>query len=180
MIVPNVLLIGAEEKDAGKTTLSSRIVQKFSQAGTVYAVKITVLRGYDGAKGFSVWEENDPHRKKDTGRLLAAGAEKVIWLKTDEEHVSEGVESILKQLPREAPIVCESNAARFYIEPACFIMVRRDHPTGEKKSAMEVKHLVDLFVTSILKKDELLFQPDLVQSIDYVEGKWIIKGVVSD
>ena len=94
MKISRLLLIGGVEKNAGKTTLSTRIIRKILKQNQlsygIYGVKGTILRDVGGKKGYSIWEENDSKKLKDTGRLLAAGCRSVFWLRTDEEHAQKG------------------------------------------------------------------------------------------
>ena len=138
MNISNMLLIGAVEKNSGKTGLSVKIIRYFSKEHRIYAVKGTVLRDFEGRKGYSISEETRPDRQKDTGKLLAEGAEKVYWLKTDEEHAEDGIMEVLKKIPENTFILCESNTIRKYLKPGLFLMVQRENPVGTKKTATEV------------------------------------------
>lgn len=170
---PNVLMIGGQEKDAGKTRLSERILTRFSKEGaSLAAVKVTVYRDKETEWGYKIWEELDENRHKDTGRLLRAGAVKVLWLKCDEAHLEKGVLDMLEQLP-PGPILCESNSARKVVKPACFLMVRREDSGPEMKASAEaVLDYVDQFVVSQLGSAGIRYSPDPLQHLRLEKGNW--------
>jgi len=173
----NILLIGGWEKNAGKTTLTTRLISELTKKGyTIISIKVTVLRGFNGTKGFTIWEEYDADRQKDTGRMLKAGAEKVFWLKTDEEHVLEGINALAERIPGHACVLCESNILRDYITPGMFIMVKRDHPVGMKKSALAVQNNVDLFVTTALDNRGLSYTPGIPELMEKITELWGAPG----
>ena len=169
-----MLLIGAAEKNSGKTGLSVKIIKHFCNSQKIYAVKGTVLRDFEGRKGFSISEETNSSREKDTGRLLAAGAEKVYWLKTDEEHAEEGIMEVIKKIPSDAYIICESNTIRKYIKPGLFLMVKRENPVGIKKTAEEVMKYVDRLIISKKENDEIIYEPDVIKLLTLRENGWIL------
>jgi len=170
----NMLLIGGWEKNAGKTTLTTRLIKELKSTGfdKIICAKVTVLRDFDGKKEPEIWEEYNPDREKDTGRMLKAGAHKVFWLKTDEEHVEQGLTELLSRVPDDAFLICESNILRKYAEPLLFIMVKRDNPLGMKKSAEKVKNYVDLMVTSALTQEGLKYDPDAGEISGKISDIW--------
>jgi len=172
MNLPNMLLIGAIEKNSGKTGLSEKIIQQFSKQHQLYAVKATVLRNFEGRKGFTIFEETNPDRQKDTGRLLTAGSRKVFWLKTDEEHAEQGIREVLQKIPENAPVLCESNTIRKYITPGIFLMVQREYPVGSKKTASEVKKFVDRFITSKKVNSKIIYEPDILKLLILSNNQW--------
>ena len=168
-----VLMIGAIERDAGKTTLSERVLTHFLRSGlALSAVKVTVFRGHDTDWGFKVWEEENRSRDKDTGRLLRAGASRVLWLKCDEAHLQEGVGTVMKRLP-EGPLLVESNSARKVIRPGVFLMVKpRKNSGAMKPSAEAVLERVDHFITSEIEESGLVYQPNPIQHLYFDGGAW--------
>jgi len=128
---PGTLIVGGSRSDAGKTEFVCRVIRKFSATNTVVALKVTMHyeeRDRDPAYEnmpvqFSIFEETDPARPKDTGRMLAAGAQKVLWLKVKERFLREGLLAALARVPEEVQLVIESNAAATVIDPDLFLMV---------------------------------------------------------
>jgi len=169
----HVLMVGAKEKDAGKTTLSERLLTHFTEMDpTIWAAKVTVFRDHDTEWGFKIWEEENRNRDKDTGRLLRAGASRVLWLKCDEAHLAQGIDELLKRLPA-GPLLVESNSARKIFRPGVFLMVQPQKSSGAMKpSAESVLTHVDHFVTASVTDFGLAFAPDPLDSLFFDEGAW--------
>jgi molybdopterin-guanine dinucleotide biosynthesis protein len=81
----------------------------------------------------------DDSPQKDTGRLRAAGASRVLWLVTTEDAAREGLAEALLRL-REVPgVVIEGNAAASLPSLAMLIAVRRAgqaNPSPRRAAAM--------------------------------------------
>ena len=124
-------MVGASGSDAGKTTFVCSLIQKFSTQRDITAVKVTV---YDNncdscrhnksgcelcksIKDFSITEERDPVSQKDTCRMLASGAKKVLWLKTHRDHLPQGGAAIRRMIDGKVLTICESNCLRDIFEP---------------------------------------------------------------
>jgi molybdopterin-guanine dinucleotide biosynthesis protein len=169
----NFLLIGAFEKNSGKTTLSERIVKKFADKG-IYAVKITIYRTEDEREKYSVTEETVLRPEKDTGRLKLAGAEKVFWVRCSSFSAYDAIEELLTLLPENAPVLCESNMARKYLKPSLFLMVRKDKPGKMKETAQSVEKYADAVIVSKVIDGKITYEPDITELIQRENGKWEI------
>ncbi len=160
---PYMLMIGSAGRNIGKTELACSIIEKFRDKHQIIGAKVTTIhesdgkcpRGGDGCgvcssvEGeYCITEETNAGGDKDTGRLLAAGAQKVYWLRVFEEHMAEGADALLSLIPEEALVVCESNSLRSFIEPGCFLMVRPKGSEAIKESARAVIGHVDRFAVS--------------------------------
>ncbi len=170
---PRVLIIGAVEKHSGKTTLSERIVSSFL-GKPICAIKITIFRGGESEKGYSITEALIASPEKDTQRLKLAGASPVLWVRCDESHAEKAIEEAFSRLPENIPLLCESNMARNYIEPGLFIMVKRDIQESTKKTAESVSHLSDIIAVSTLNDGKLNYLPDIPLLIRWDDEKWKI------
>jgi hypothetical protein len=157
-----MLLIGAAGRDAGKTTFACEVIQRFEQAQPV-AAKVTAIQERDGAcprggegcgvcssltENYCITEETRTDGEKDTQRLLAAGAQRVYWLRVLKEHLEEGAGRLLDLLGTDVPIICESNSLRLVVEPGLFIMMRRHSTNAVKASAQSVLHHANAVVYS--------------------------------
>ncbi len=168
----NVLLIGAALKDSGKTTLCERLIHRFAQTETIIGVKITIFHGEKKLSGYSVTEETRASDAHDTTKMRAAGAQQVFWVRCDETTVEAALQELFARLPHKAMVVCESNSARHYLEPALFIMVIREGATELKPSAQEVIALADYVVTVQETTDTLSYHPDIVEAIFIENNSW--------
>ncbi len=157
--IPNMILIGSTARNSGKTTLAVELIKRFKGKKTVIGLKVTTIakknsgciHGTAGCgvctsmtKDFEIIEELNPTGNKDTAMLLASGADKVYWLKTLFSHAAQGLEAVLKKIPAEALIVCESNSLRKVVQPGVFIMVKNMEDSQIKKTANEVIDQADI------------------------------------
>jgi len=172
--IPRMLLIGAATKNAGKTTLSCRIIEQFREHAIV-ALKATIHR--DDIRGqWSVTREYGAHPEKDTGRLLAAGAEAVWWLRCDEDCVTRVIAELLAQVPEEAPLLCESNTLRRFVAPGLFLMVQREDDETVKPSAQAVWDSADRLIRLRFIAGSVVFDPDIVPLLRFEKETWSIES----
>ncbi len=173
--VRNMLLIGATEKHAGKTTLSERIIRKVKAENAqkeLIAVKITILREGTSVSGYKITDEVKRDSVKDTARMLNAGADKVLWLRCDEFHAQTGVEKLLEQIPSTALIICESNSARNYIDPGLFLMIRKKDEGEIKETARKVLDFPNIEVRTGMKDDQVVYEPDISEILESDSNGW--------
>jgi molybdopterin-guanine dinucleotide biosynthesis protein A len=180
--IPGMLMIGAAGRNAGKTEFASRIIAKFRASAPVTGMKITTIKERDGTcprggkgcgvcsslKGnYCLTEETGENPEKDTARLLAAGAEQVLWLRVMREHLAEGLAAVRERVGPDAVVVCESNSLRLVAEPDLFVIVREAASEEYKQSAADVRGLADREVLS----DGSAFDLDLAD-LTLVDGRW--------
>jgi hypothetical protein len=153
-----MVLVGATGRNAGKTTAAVLLIAALQGSAEEEALKVTTAdhsgdavchRGGEGCgacffrEPFLLEEELDPSSGKDTSRLLAAGAERVFWLRATPSTLAEGLAAYLASVPPGRLIVAESNSLRTVVRPGCFIMAK--DPSGTlKPSAETVASLADL------------------------------------
>ena len=159
--IEQMILIGSTGRNSGKTTLAVELIKKWKDKFPVIALKITTIkdkngkcqRGGEGCgvctniKGnFELLEENNKNKNKDTSLLLAAGAERVYWLKCLKTHLYDGIKHFMDQVPKGTLIICESNSLRNVVIPGSFIMLKNIENNIIKKSASEVIDKADVIV----------------------------------
>ncbi len=180
---PNLILIGAAGRDAGKTAFACELIRRFRDA-PVMAAKVTAVQERDGTcprggEGCGVcsslegaWcltEETQAGEAKDTQRLLASGARRVFWLRVLKADLEAGARALLDVLGPDTPVICESNSLRTVVEPGVFVMVRHRDAKTVKGSAQSVQQFADAVVVS----DGARFDFDL-DRIGLVDGRWIL------
>jgi hypothetical protein len=146
MKVPNLLLIAGTGNKSGKTTLACMVIEQFKGYG-ITGIKITPhfhettpgLILLNEKPGYSVYEETNPDSAKDTSRMLKAGAAKVFFAKVTDADLLTAFKEILNHIPPGIPIVCESPALRFFIDPGLFIIMRSE--TSNNKNINELLKL---------------------------------------
>jgi molybdopterin-guanine dinucleotide biosynthesis protein A len=180
-----MLMIGSAGAKVGKTELACALIKKFSKSLDITGVKVTTIRAKDeqcprGGQGcgvcssldanFCIMEETDSSSRKDTARLLNAGASRVFWLRVMKTHLKDGLSALVDIIGPNAVSICESNSLRQVVEPGLFLMVKgRGHKVW-KSSARELRDYADRIVTS----DRKDFDLD-IERIQLVGEKWAIK-----
>ncbi len=180
-----MLMLGATGRNSGKTELACAIIRKFSDRRKITGIKVTTVREKDGmcprgGKGcgvctslegnYCITEENGALPEKDTSRLLAAGAQRVLWLRVLREHLAEALDDLLAQVGPGATTICESNSLRLVAEPDLFLMVKEKGNAACKTSAQDVLRHVDREVLS----DGESFNLDL-DELALEDGRWVLR-----
>ena len=162
LYLPNMLLVGATGRDAGKTTFVCGLLRHFHSLALA-AAKVTVIRENNGecprggtgcgvcssvGDGFLLTQELSNTGNKDTHRMLAAGASRVFWLRTFLKDAEEGVLALHQKIGTDTPFICESNSIRGVVVPGLFLMVAQMGRSVIKASAKSVLHHADLVITS--------------------------------
>lgn len=180
-----MLMIGSAGANVGKTELACAVLRRFSGEGRdIVAIKVTTIKEKDGqcprgGEGcgvcsslegvYSILQETDSTSGKDTGRLLAAGASRVFWLRVLKTHLKEGLAALLDAVAPEVTSICESNSLRNVVEPGVFLVTERKGAKIWKPSALEVKEYADRIVVS----DGSSFDLDIGR-IRLENGKWLL------
>lgn len=156
--VANMLILGAAGRNVGKTEFACALIRCHSKTNNVIAVKITTVRERDGKcprggqgcgvcsslmENFCLTEERVTGSGKDTSRMKEAGAQRVLWMRVLYDHIEEGVKALLKEIPVDACVICESNSARLAIEPGAFLVIREAGSSATKDSCAAVLEYAD-------------------------------------
>jgi molybdopterin-guanine dinucleotide biosynthesis protein A len=154
----NLLMIGAAGRDVGKTEFACEVIRRSSARIPVIGVKVTTIterggccpRGGTGCGvctslegNYLITEEQSRTDRKDTSRMLAAGAARVYWLRTLRDSLQLGVEELLRRIPQHFGVVCESNSARSVVAPAVFLVLKARDGGRVKESCRQVIHYAD-------------------------------------
>ena len=181
---PNMLLIGAAGRDAGKTVFACKLIGRFRQVSQL-AAKVTTIQEQGGAcpRGgagcgvcsslegdYCITQETTAMGSKDTQRLLNAGASRVLWLRVLKASLAEGAQALLEQLDKAAPIICESNSLRHVVRPGLFVMLQHRDRDVVKASAREVRDYAD----AIIYTDGHIFDFDF-DRVTFVNNRWVLR-----
>ncbi|MFU8844064.1 MAG: NTP transferase domain-containing protein [Bacteroidales bacterium] len=181
----NYIILGSTGRNTGKTEFACRLIERYSKTHTVYGVKVTTIRRDEGGcprggsgcgvcsslnADFEITEEKSSGSVKDTHRMLQAGAGKVFWLKVFKDALPQGVDALLKLLPEDAMMVCESNTLRTIIEPGLFFIIRNMADKSVKPSCADVIQHADKIIG--FNKMAWDFTPDRVHIKDQT---WIMR-----
>jgi hypothetical protein len=170
--IPNLLLIAGTGTKSGKTSVACRLIEQFPEL-LITAVKITPhfhettsgLILIDEGDCYAVYEEKDRSASKDTSRMLKSGAARVYFAKVWDNKLAEVFEKILKMIPDNVPIVCESPALRYFTEPGVFIIVASEKVVKNK----DISNLIEL-PHVFVRLEELPEMESL--PIEFGEGRW--------
>ena len=155
-----VVCITGAMSGVGKTTLAENLLSRLHNWA---ACKVTACaggkkhrcpRGKDESCGVCttieenyVIEENAEvinAKGKDTGRLVSAGAGKVLWVKSLPPYLSIAIQEAIQKLQEYDGIVFEGNNALKHVDPDLAVMVlSRDG--RYKKSARDIIDKIDMF-----------------------------------
>ncbi len=154
-------MVGSTGRNTGKTEFACALIRSLKERYTVHAVKITTIydgcttciRGDEGCgvctsmKGeLRLNEELRPGGKKDTSRMLEAGAERVWWLRVRERSLADAAKELTELVPEDGILVFESNSIRRVCEPDLFFMLGSPENAEVKESAKAVFGEVDRMV----------------------------------
>ncbi len=180
-----MLMIGSAGANVGKTELACALIKKFSNSRDIVGIKVTTIKAKDGqcprgGRGcgvcssldgdFCITQETNRNSGKDTGRLSAAGANRVFWLRVMKTHLQEGIKALLDVIGPDAVTICESNSLREAVEPGLFVMVKGQNAKRWKSSAGKVRQYADKIIFS--DRDRIDFDIGRVKLID---DKWILQ-----
>jgi hypothetical protein len=172
MIIPNLLLIAGKGTKSGKTSMVCKIIEQFPGL-KITAIKIsphfhettTGLISKSEKNGYSIYEETNRDTSKDTSRMLHSGAHKVYFAKVWDDQLLDVFNEIMKYIPSNFPVICESPALRNFIEPGVFIIMTSNVVNKQKN----INHLQAL--------PHVMFALEELKTIDslpigFEGGKW--------
>lgn len=181
-----MIMIGATGRNTGKTELACRLIKKFIPDYTVIALKVTTIKepagtslgnedhGLSSGSDYLLTEEDRANPEKDTGKMLAAGAHKVYWLRVRKECLMKGMETFL-ELINNGPdkiIVCESNSLRLAVQPGLFLINQNTGDLSIKPSCRNVIRFQDHLIQ--FDSEKFVFDID-AGGINYRGGRWSVR-----
>jgi len=129
-----LVVVGGHSRNIGKTSVVAGIIRRL-RSWKWTAVKITQFgHGVCSHAGeacgcetepehpFALSEEYEPS-KTDSGRFLAAGAERSFWLRTPMGELARAKTTLGKILGQSENVIMESNSVLELVEPDLFLMV---------------------------------------------------------
>ena len=137
----NLLIVGGTGRNTGKTELVCILISKMSRQRRIYGAKTTEIapekceimaNTLSANNGWCIFEEKSRNSGKDTARMLQAGAHRVYYLQSSDENVAEGFLELLRLLPENTPLICESNSLAEHLKPGLFLVVTRGEGTDKK------------------------------------------------
>lgn len=177
---PRLILLAGTSQNSGKTTLACHIIQKFCKLHTIIAIKITP-HFYNDIQGnilfreenLCIVEELNPTNKKDSSKMLAAGAKKSFFIMASEEQLGKAFQKIQEISNHDEFIICESGGLRKWVKPAVFLMLTRHDNQRLKPESNLLKALCDRWIT--FSGEELDFS---INMLEIKNNQWKLKNQV--
>lgn len=151
--VPQMVMIGGNTRNSGKTTMACNIIEKLAGFHEVIGLKVTNVRiGEDHLHGnheeemastYTIYEELNPDSHKDTSKMLLSGATHVYYIRTTEKFIEKAVLHFLSKYINKQIIVCESRSLRGIITPGLFLMMVGLQAEGKEKDISEYLNKAD-------------------------------------
>ena len=152
-----LVVVGGHSRNIGKTSVVAGLIRKLRNRKWT-AVKITLygdgvctreggVCGCEPGSGeaFALSEEYEPN-KTDSGRFLAAGAERSLWLRAPAGELGKAAGTIRKILDQSANVIVESNSIVELVQPNVFLMLMDFSCEDFKPSSMRFLDRADGFV----------------------------------
>lgn len=142
-----IIVIGGHSRNIGKTSAVAAVISALPQMRWT-AVKITQFgHGICSANGepcdcesadhpIAISEERDPASGTDTSRFLAAGAERVLWVRTRQGDLASAMPHLRREIARSANVIFESNSILRFLRPDLYGAVLDPAVSDFKPSAL--------------------------------------------
>src|SRR5689334_22686689 len=152
-----LVVVGGHSRNIGKTSVVAGLIRRLRDRRWI-AVKITQYgHGVCSNEGkqcecaaepdhpFALTEEYEA-TKTDSGRFLAAGADRSFWLRTPAGELSRAATTVEKLLKQSENVIVESNSILELVNPDLFLMVLDFSCEDFKPSSLRFMDRADAFV----------------------------------
>ena len=151
-----IIIVGGHSRNIGKTTVAASIIEATREAHWT-AVKVTQhghgfcshgaqTCGCSNHHGpFAVDEEAAPN-STDSGRFLAAGAARSLWLRTAQGELAHALPAIRELIAAAPHVLFESNSLMQFLHPDLYIVVVNFSLVDMKDSTRLFVDRADAFV----------------------------------
>ncbi|HST09470.1 MAG TPA: hypothetical protein VLL05_03775 [Terriglobales bacterium] len=144
----SLIVIGGHSRSVGKTSVVAGLISALPEFAwtafkiTQYGHGICSADGQtcDCATGDHSWaisEEKNRHGETDTSRFLAAGAEQVWWVRTEQGRLAEAMPRLREKLKGAGNVIVESNSILKFLRPDLYLTVLDPTTADFKNSARE-------------------------------------------
>ena len=142
-----ILLISGSGQNIGKTTFVCDIISK-NKEKTIVAIKISPhFHKIETGKllfsenDYQIYQEFDKTGKKDSNKMLNAGATQVFYIQTTDDGLTKAYKKVSEFINDNSFVICESGALRNILKPKVFIFIKN---IEEAKIKEKSKHLIPL------------------------------------
>jgi hypothetical protein len=179
--IPNMVMIGGNSRNSGKTTLACSIISKFSITNEVVGLKVTGIRpgeahlhgNHSGETmhGYTILEETDCSSGKDTSKMLKAGATRVFYIFAEDIFIEKAILHFVSMYINNQVIVCESRSLRDIVKPGLFLMMVRLPASVKEKDVSVYLSKAD---KAIYNGDDQAEINQFVSDLYFKQGKFVI------
>lgn len=152
-------MIAGNHRNVGKTHLAVDLIRKYAPAFTIIGLKASVVYPGDShlhgnhpdglPETWSLFEETETQCRKDTGRYLLAGAQRAVYLRAQDDWLADGFAAVVKTIPPDALIVCESRSLVRLVKPGILVLIKKSFIVGQRmKDVSDIEPLADIIVES--------------------------------
>jgi hypothetical protein len=143
-----IVVIGGHSRSVGKTSVVAGLISALREYEWT-AVKITQYgHGVCSANGapcdcatadhsWAISEEKDRGGASDTSRFLLAGAERALWVRTEQGRLAEAMPALRRRLEQSRHVIVESNSVLKFMRPDLYLTVLDPSTEDFKTSARE-------------------------------------------
>jgi hypothetical protein len=152
-----LVVVGGHSRNIGKTSVVAGLIRKL-RGRQWTAVKITLygngVCAHDGGgcgcepaggEAFELTEEYQPNQT-DSGRYLAAGAERSFWLRAPAGDLALAAGTVHKMIAGSGNVIVESNSILELVQPDVFLMLLDFSCEDFKPSSLRFMDRADAFV----------------------------------
>ena len=154
-----LVVVGGHSRNIGKTSVVAGLIRRMRNRRWV-ALKITqygnaVCEHHEGGGGcgcepesgepFALSEEYEANQT-DTGRFVAAGAERSFWLRAPSGELARAADTVRKILKQGENVIVESNSVVELVKPDVFLMLLDFSCEDFKPSSLRFLDRADAFL----------------------------------
>jgi len=153
----SILVIGGHTRSVGKTSVVAGLIAALPEFHWT-AAKITQYgHGVCSANGepcdcatadhaWAITEEKSRAADTDTSRFLAAGAEKVFWVRTEQGRLAEAMPAFRQRIAGTQNLILESNSILKFLRPDLYLTILDPATPDFKTSAQEFLDRADAVI----------------------------------
>jgi hypothetical protein len=151
------LLVGGHSRSVGKTSLVAGLIAALPEFRWTAAKVTQYGHGVCSANGeacdcatadhaWAITEERSMAGDTDTSRFLAAGAEKVFWVRTEQGRLAEAMPALRRRIEGAANVILESNSILKFLRPDLYLTILDPGNADFKNSAREFLDRADAVI----------------------------------
>ncbi|MFN7923492.1 MAG: hypothetical protein U0Q16_25545 [Bryobacteraceae bacterium] len=160
-----LLVVGGHSRNIGKSSVVAGLIEALPEARWT-AIKITQFgHGVCAEDGeecscsdldhpFAIDEEREPGRT-DTGRFLAAGAERSLWVRTPVGQLGLAIPELRRIVAQVGNVIVESNSLLDFFVPDLYVIVVDYRVADVKDSARRFWNRADAIVETSARPEKL-------------------------